>query len=79
MGEVIPLGGRGAEPSRPSLPPAPNPENLLCTTWGELLDTWMHLCEEREYGTLRDQLKAWSIACEGIPLPDGVLEGENDS
>ncbi len=79
MGEVIPLGGRSAEPSRPLVPPAPDPNNLLCTTWGELLDTWMYLCEEREYLMLREQLKAWSIATEGILLPDGVLEGEEDA
>ena len=59
-------------------PPAPNPENLLCTTWGELIDTWMYLCDTGEYWTLREQLKAWSIASHGIALPDGVFEGEED-
>jgi hypothetical protein len=73
MGEVIRFGGRGREPTPPPIPPAPDPDNGLCATWGELIDTWMYLCDTGEYWTLRAQLKAWSVACEGIPLPDGVL------
>lgn len=77
VGEVIPLGERFVPGMvRPVLPPAPNPDNGLCSTWGEVFDHLMYLADLGEHATVRGLLKAYSTAADGVPLPDGVFAAD---
>ena len=78
MGDVIPLPGRRPEPSRPPLPPAPNPDDVYSTTLGQVFDGLLYLFDAGEHHTLRRNLMDYSIALDGVPLPDGVFEDEDE-